>query len=275
MRLKKIQMKFFNDKKTYLADNLFRFGILLYWSLFWLINSIDKIIGGSQFLWVGKDRFAQFQRFFASANWENPMVANVALIIVAALEIFAFLFYTGALIHLFDKKQNMARSWFVIGICFTLAIFTIFSIGDHIFGDRFELLEHTLFWFITLFSWVAYIHADKFVEVKNSFFTKKQSFVAVLVFIMVTLLTNLSIFKHKDEAFHERRDGIVPQVEGENLYKFSFPFLSGSTSFEKSIKVFKRNNPDKRIVEVYTVPNELRNQKADGLIIYVLTEDKK
>jgi hypothetical protein len=263
-----------DNKNADVTYNLFRFGILFYWSLFWLINSIDKIIGGSQFLWVGKDRFAQFQRFFASVHWENTMVANVALIIVAALEIFAFLFFTGALLHLIRKNQDLSRSWFVIGICFTLATFTIFSIGDHIFGDRFELLEHTLFWFITLFSWVAYIHADKFVEAENFVFTKRQLIAPVLVLIALAMVANISIFKHKNEAFHERREGVLPEMEGENLYKFSFPFLAGSGSFEKSIKDFKQNNPDKRIIEVYTVPEELRKQKADGLVIYILTGDK-
>ena len=81
------------NKNTFNSTTLFRFGILLYWSLFWLINSLDKMIGGSQFLWVGKDRFAQFQRFFASASWENPIITNIALIFVSALEIFAFLFF--------------------------------------------------------------------------------------------------------------------------------------------------------------------------------------
>lgn len=268
-------MRTSDNNHVYISNNLIRFGILLYWTLFWLINSIDKLIGGSQFLWVGKDRFAQFQRFFASASWENPVIANTALIIVAALEIFAFLFFTGALIHLFRKKQDSSRSWFVVGICFTLATFTIFAVGDHIFGDRFELLEHTLFWFISLFSWVAYVHADKFVEVSHSVFPKKQLIAFALVLTIIALVTNFSIFKHKNEAYHERRDGVLPEMEGENLYKFSFPFLAGSTSFENTIKDFKRKNPDKRIIEIYTVPDELRKQKADGLVIYILTEDKK
>ena len=69
-----------------------RYAILFYWSLFWLLNIVDKFIGGSLFLWVGRDRFAQFQRFFASAGLESPIIADAALIIAAGLEIFAFIF---------------------------------------------------------------------------------------------------------------------------------------------------------------------------------------
>ena len=115
------------------------------------MNIIDKIIGGSLFLWVGRDRFAQFQKFFASAGLESPLIADFALVIAAGLEVFAFVFFTGALIHFFRKNIESSRSWFLIGTCFTLVTFTIFSIGDHVFGDRFELLEHLILVFILIY----------------------------------------------------------------------------------------------------------------------------
>ena len=59
----------FVDKKIP-TNELVRYSILFYWSIFWLFNIVDKIIGGSLFLWVGRDRFAQFQKFFASAGLE-------------------------------------------------------------------------------------------------------------------------------------------------------------------------------------------------------------
>lgn len=267
-------MKTLVNKSVYISNNIIRFGILLYWSVYWLINSLDKMIGGSQFLWVGKDRFAQFQKFFASAGWESPIISNVALVIVASLEIFAFIFFLGALIYLLKRNKDDSRSWFVVGISLTLTTFTIFAIGDHIFGDRFELLEHTLFWFITLFSWVAFVHADKFTKISSSIFPKKQLIASTIVLIVLILISSLSIFGHKNEAYHERRDAVLPTMEENNLYKFSFPFLAGSTSFEKSLEDFKEKNPQKKIIEVYTVPEKLRKQKAEGLIVFVLTEDK-
>ena len=67
------------DKRIGASKNQWiRGAILMYWSIFWLFNIIDKVIGGSQFLWVGRDRFAQFQKFFASAGLEAPIIADVA-----------------------------------------------------------------------------------------------------------------------------------------------------------------------------------------------------
>ena len=86
-------------KKKISTSHIFRYSILFYWSIFWLFNIVDKIIGGSLFLWVGRDRFAQFQKFFASAGLESPIIANFALIIAAGLEVFAFIFFSGALIY--------------------------------------------------------------------------------------------------------------------------------------------------------------------------------
>ena len=76
-------------------NQLIRYAILVYWSIFWLFNIIDKLIGGSLFLWVGRDRFAQFQKFFASAGLESPIIADIALVIAAGLEVFAFVFFSG------------------------------------------------------------------------------------------------------------------------------------------------------------------------------------
>ena len=47
-------------------------GILAYWTLFWLLNVCDKLIGGAHFMWVGRDRFAQFQKYFASVGLDAP-----------------------------------------------------------------------------------------------------------------------------------------------------------------------------------------------------------
>ena len=121
-------------------ERLVRGAILLFWTCFWLFNVVDKAIGGSTFLWVGRDRFAQFQKYFASAGLESPWIADVALYVAAALEVFALVFFAGALLNFAARRAHQARSWCFIGIVITLVTFTFFSIGDHLFGDRFELL---------------------------------------------------------------------------------------------------------------------------------------
>ena len=256
------------------TNQLVRYSILFYWSLFWLFNIVDKIIGGSLFLWVGRDRFAQFQKFFASAGLESPAIANFALIIAAGLEVFAFVFFTGALFYFLKKKIETSRTWFFIGIVFTLITFTIFSIGDHIFGDRFELLEHTLFWFLTLFSWVAFIRLENSSETEKMVINKKQLILVSVISLMLVSTTCFSIFSYNYNFFSRRTDALVAQPVGENIFKVSFPFLGGSVVFEKTIDKFKSENPSKKINHIYTVPNPLRLKKADGLIFYIITEDK-
>ena len=98
-------MKFSFISKNTPTNQLIRYSILFYWSIFWLFNIVDKIIGGSLFLWVGRDRFAQFQKFFASAGLESPSIANFALIIAAGLEVFAFCFFYWSIV-LFSKEKN-------------------------------------------------------------------------------------------------------------------------------------------------------------------------
>ena len=260
--------------KNTTTNQLVRYSILFYWSIFWLFNIVDKIIGGSLFLWVGRDRFAQFQKFFASAGLESPAIANFALIIAAGLEVFAFVFFTGALLYFLKKKVETSRTWFFIGIVLTLITFTIFSIGDHIFGDRFELLEHTLFWFLTLFSWVAFIRLEKSSETEKMVIKKKQLILVSVISLMLVSTTCFSIFSYNYNFFSRRTDALIAQPVGENTYKVSFPFLGGSVVFEKTIDQFKSDNPTKKINHIYTVPNPLRLKKADGLIFYIMTEDK-
>ena len=45
---------------------LMRSAILLFWTLFWGLSVVDKIIPDVQHLWVGKDFFALFVKLFAS-----------------------------------------------------------------------------------------------------------------------------------------------------------------------------------------------------------------
>ena len=262
-------------RSNIINNELIKYAILVYWSLFWLFNSLDKIIGGSEFLWVGRDRFAQFQKFFASASLEAPIYADAALIIVGALEIFAFVFFTGALFHFVKKNQESARSWFFVGILLTLITFTIFAIGDHIFGDRFELLEHTLFWFMTLSSWVVFIRIGAVDSTEKSNIGKRQIIIASIITLALAITTSASIFKHNTDYFSQRSEPVNAEKAGDNLYKFSFPFLGGSTVFENSIEKFRKEYPNKKINHIYTAPGELRLKKADGLIFYVITEDKK
>jgi len=257
-----------------ISKDLVRYFILIYWILFWLFNVIDKIIGGAHFLFVGKDRFAQMERFFDSIGIENPIIANIALIITAGLEIFALVFFTGALIHFKKKNLDATRSWFFIGIVLTLLTFIYFSIGDQIFGDHFELLEHALFWFITLISWIVFIRIDKIQLFDNFSIEKKQVFASVIFTVIIAAITIFAIFWHNHTSFIERTQAVEAVKITENKFKIKFPFLAGSKAFENSIAKFKENNPALIINYIYTAPQPLRLAESDGLIIYIQTENK-
>jgi len=257
-----------------IGKDLVRYLILIYWILFWLLNILDKVIGGAHFLFVGKDRFAQVERFFDSLGLGNPVIANLALIITVGLETFALVFFCGAMYHFAKKNIDSARSWFFIGTALTLITFTYFSIGDQAFGDHFELLEHGLFWFIGLLSWIIFIRLDKIQIFDNFLIDKKQFLTSVFVVVSITAATTFAIFWHNHTSFVERTQAIKAIKIAENKYKIQFPFLAGSKAFENSIAKFKSDNPTQCITHIYTAPIQLRLAESDGLIIYIQTDKK-
>lgn len=264
-----------NKENIIKGKDLVRYLILIYWILFFLLNIIDKIIGGAHFLFVGKDRYAQVERFFDSLGLGNPIIADAALIITAGLEIFAFVFFTGALYHFIKKNIDSTRSWFFVGISLTLILFTYFSIGDQIFGDHSELLEHGIYWLITILSWIIFIRIDKIQIFDNFSITKKQFLAATVLTIMLISVTAFSIFWHNQTSFIQRTQAADAVKTDDNKYKFSFPFLAGSKAFENTLAKFLRDNPTLSISYIYTAPTPLRLGESDGLIIYIQTNNQK
>lgn len=260
--------------KNIIGKDLVKYIILIYWVLFWLLNIVDKVIGGAHFLFVGKDRFAQIERYFDSIGLGNPIFANTALVITAGLETFAFVFFAGALFHFIKKNTETTRSWFFIGIILTLSTYTFFSIGDQFFGDHFELLEHGLFWFIALLSWIIFIRIDKIQIFDNFSIPKKQFTTGIIISLLIVGIASSSIFYHNHTSFIERTQAVNAEKISDNKYKIQFPFLAGSKAFENSIKKFKEDNPTLRITYLYTAPAPLRLGESDGLIIYIQTQTK-
>ena len=133
-------------------------GTMVFWFLFWLFNVIDKFIVDPMFLWVGKDRLTQFTEYFASIGLTDPMVARVFLIVVTTMEIIALISIAIALIYFAMGDRDKSHMYFFWGTFMGLAVFSLFTIGDQIFGDRFELLEHTIYWMALIISWGAYMY---------------------------------------------------------------------------------------------------------------------
>ena len=146
---------------TRLESKTIQFGIIIFWLLFWLLNVIDKFIGSSTFLWVGKDRLTQFVKYFSSVGIDNPNVAFTFLIFVSIAEIIALVLIAGALWQLMLGNEQKAHQFFFWGTFAGLAMFSFFAIGDQIFGERHELLEHTTYWMALIVSWGAYKYFPK------------------------------------------------------------------------------------------------------------------
>lgn len=265
-----------------MKTHFIRYAILSYWTLFWLFNLIDKMVGGAHFLWVGRDRFAQFQKYFDSVGLDSPHVANAALAFAGALEAFAFVCFATALGAEWKGRTSSARRWSFFGTLLTLGTFTFFSIGDHWFGDRFELLEHTLFWFISLASWLIFIrmkpNANASLEAPlpsapSGILPLRFGMTGAIAAVLI-VITAAAIFQHNTSDFPLRSAAVQAETVGDHLYKVAFPFLGGSTVFENTLAEFKEAHPKEDIQHIYTVPNPLRLKKADALVFYIITEDK-
>ena len=123
---------------------ILRTSILSFWTLFWGLSVLDKIIPDVHFLWVGKDFFALFVKFFGSLGLNDPLFATLALAAVSGLEAVNFTFYVAAMVRHLQCNEEATDRWFFRAILTSMVLFTLFSIADQVFGDRFQLLEHSL-----------------------------------------------------------------------------------------------------------------------------------
>ena len=125
-----------------------------------MFNVIDKFVAGEHFLWVGKDRLSQFVEYFSSIGITDPGLAARVLLLVSIIEVIALLFFTLALLFVVINKK-LVRGAVFYGILTSLVLFSLFSIGDQVFGDRHELLEHTIYWIALVLSWFIYTRIEK------------------------------------------------------------------------------------------------------------------
>lgn len=253
---------------------ILRQAILIFWTLFWGLSVIDKVIPDVQFLWVGKDFFALFIKFFGSLGLKDPLFATAALAAVSGLEAINFSFYLAALLSLRKKDEAVTDTWFFRAILTSMALFSLFSIGDQVFGDRFQLLEHGLFWLILLASWIVFRHVDFPAGSTYAWTPTKATRGALISGTLLTLLTAASIWQFSADTFDNADSAVSGQEVVEGMYKFDFPFLADKMVWEKTMNAFKSEHPELRIRYVYTGPSELNSKKKTHLLLYVFTEPK-
>lgn len=264
-----------NHPNNHHEGRIIKFGIVIFWTMFWLFNVVDKFIGGSIFLFVGKDRFAQVAKFFFSLGVENPIIPLGALAIGTILEIAAFVLLAGALWALLRRNDERARTLFFWGTFAGLALFSFFAIGDQIFGDRFELLEHTLFWIAIVISWGAYIYFPREELPSRSLgaLSSKKLLGITFIILLISLAAVFTMATSSLREFSETPRVVQPKELGQGVYSFELPFLSKRNVWENSLTEFINKHPELRITAIQTIPSELKST-ADNVVIFVITEKK-
>jgi hypothetical protein len=250
---------------------LIRFTILVFWTLFWGLSVVDKIIPDVRFLWVGKDFFALFIKFFASLGLKDPLFATTALAAVSALEALNFGLYLAALASFRHGDTTVTDRRFFRAILASMALFSLFSIGDQVFGDRFQLLEHGLFWIVLLASWIVFRHVplgDRVIDLSPS----SSSRWTLLAGLLLTGMTSFSIWQFSGDTYANGASPVQGVEVVEGIYKFDFPFLADKRVWEATVNTFKADHPELHVRYIYTGPSELNSKKKTHLLLYVFTE---
>ena len=252
--------------------SILRFAILVFWTCFWGLSVVDKIIPDVHFLWVGKDFYALFIKFFSSLELNDPIFATIALAGISALEVLNFVCYSMSSFTFLKGDEVSADKWFFRAIVSSISLFALFSIGDQIFGDRFQLLEHGLFWLVLLASWFvfSYFSGKEGKDLNLSWSLDVK--IAIVLGVLMTSGVSLSILSFSDRTF-SNVDSPVKGVEVvDGVWKFDFPFLADKLVWEKTINEFKKSHPELEVVYIYTGPGELNSKKKTHMLLYVFTE---
>jgi len=249
-----------------------QFFILIHWTFFAATSVLDKIIPDVYPLWVGADFYTLFIKLFASLDLINPMFATSALAVISLIEITAFVCYFFSLINLLKRKDKISEQWFYRGILFSVLLFSVFSIGDQVFGERFTLLEHGMFWIILVVSWAVFKYNSLSDERIINFKWTKDIKIGVTVGVVLTIITSVSILDFAGSAVSKKTEPLHGIEVFENVYKFDFPFLGDKFTMEKTIKVFEKEHPELKINYIYTGPKELNTKKRTHMLLYVFTD---
>ena len=131
--------------------------IVLYWFGFWLVNGLDKMFHNTNlgvFHWFGKDRELQVTAYFSSLNMPEDMVAP-ALHVIGVWEIYLSLVFLCAGVCIILSSRHVQP---LIRVGFFLAAFTFigFTVFDVMTGDRFEVLEHGVYFGLVVLSWFVF-----------------------------------------------------------------------------------------------------------------------
>ena len=251
---------------------IIQYFILIYWTFFGALTVIDKIIPDVYPYWVGADFYTLFIKFFASLGLTDPIFATLALAGISFIEILAFVCYSFSLFNLYKGEDKISEQWFYRGVSFSVILFSLFSIGDQVFGDRFNLLEHGIFWIILVVSWVVYKYNSLTEERLINFSFSKDIKIGLLAGTFLTIITSYFILDFSKSTSSNKLLPVQGEEVVQDVYKFDFPFLGDKFVMEKTIKAFEEKHPELKINFIYTGPDELNSKKKTHMLLYVFTE---
>ena len=254
---------------------IIQYFILIYWTFFGALTVIDKIVPDVYPYWVGTDFYTLFIKFFASLGLTDPTFATIALAGISFIEILAFVCYLFALFNLYKGKDKISEQWFYRGISFSVLLFSLFSIGDQIFGDRFNLLEHSIFWIILIVSWVILKYNSLSDERVINLSLTKDIKVALLAGTLLTIITSYSVLDFSKSSYSNKTEPVHGEEVVKDVYKFDIPFLGDKFTMENTLKSFEEKHPEEKITYIYTGPDELNSKKKTHMLLYVFTEPNK
>ena len=150
--------------------------------------------------------------------------------------------------------------------------FSLFSIADQVFGDRFQLLEHGLFWMILLASWIVFRHIPMEDGATLGASPSAETRGWVVGGLVLTLATVATLWRFSDATFHQVESPVSGQEVVDGVYKFDFPFLADKVVWENTVNAFMDAHPELKVRYIYTGPSELNSKKKTHLLLYVFTE---
>ena len=253
---------------------LIQYFILIYWASFGALTVIDKIIPDVYPYWVGADFYTLFIKFFASLGLTDPIFATVALTAISSIEALAFVCYLLSLFNLYKGKDKISEQWFYRGITFSVLLFSFFSIGDQVFGDRFTLLEHGVFWVILIVSWAIFKYNSIAEERIIKLSLTKDIKIGLLTGTVLTVVSAISMLSFSKDTFSNKTNPVQGEEVVQNVWKFDIPFLGDKFTMENTITAFEEKHPELKVNYIYTGPDELNSKKKTHMLLYVFTEQK-
>ena len=137
-------------------NRLIRLAIVIFWALVWLLSFADTVGGMAAGVWLNGNRLEHFMERYAQLGVADPVVSSATLIVIGAAELVAFSLFGLAFLSYFRGERDYERYYFYLGIIVSLAILTLFTVGNQLFGNQAKLLEHSLYWIAAVISWFLY-----------------------------------------------------------------------------------------------------------------------